>query len=209
MFTGIIETTGVIKSVRKSAGAYIRVQAERAFVDSLAIGASVSINGACQTVTEKTADAFLVYASDATLTATAFNRLTEGTTVNLERALPVNGRFDGHIVTGHIDGVARVVAIDRREGGTGYRFSLEREWARYIAKKGSVAVNGISLTVYDVSPAWFDVAVIPHTQTHTTLSALSVGDYVNIEADTVAKYVERLLRGEERKDLFTQFLAED
>lgn len=193
MFTGIIETTGTVISI-KPRGRDIEYKVSCGFSQELKHGDSVSINGACQTVISKTNNDFSFFTSKETLSVTTFKTLKKGDKVNLERALKINGRLDGHIVSGHIDGTAKIVSI--KKGDNSFLFSFEvsdKDLSKYIAKKGSIAIDGISLTVYDIRESVFNAAVIPLTIDMTTLNGKKTGDMVNIEVDIIAKYLERLI----------------
>ncbi|WP_135305321.1 riboflavin synthase [Haloarcula amylovorans] len=210
MFTGIVEATGEIREVVDDEdGRRIRIGAPFSDLES---GQSISVSGACLTV-EAFADGewFEVFLARETLDRTFFDRLTEGATVNLERAMPADGRFDGHIVQGHVDATAEIVGIEREGGGPAsdasgissserseydgdwtFSFSLPDAQRDYLVEKGSITVDGISLTVAARDDDRFDVAIVPTTYEETTLSAKSVGDPVHLEVDVVAKYVEQL-----------------
>ncbi len=194
MFTGIIEATGEIVGVEDTAeGRRIRVAAP--FSEELEHGQSVAISGACLTVEAFDADRFELFLSEETLERTYLDSAAVGDPVNLERALPADGRFDGHFVQGHVDGVAEVTEIERVGDDWIFGFSLPAELRPYVVEKGSIAVDGISLTVADLRDEEFTVAIIPATYELTTLSGKSVGDPVHLEVDVVAKYVESLTEG--------------
>lgn len=193
MFTGLIEELGrVVRIERRGASARLTLSAPFP-PEEIALGDSVAVNGVCLTVTEKWGGGFSFDVSPETLERTAFRRLRPGSPVNLERALRLSDRLGGHIVSGHVDCVAEI--SERREvsGNIVFSFRIPREFARYVVEKGSVAVDGISLTVNRVSDDGFSVNVIPHTAARTTLQAIQAGDEVNIETDILGKYVERLL----------------
>lgn len=194
MFTGLIEETGTIKSINKtSQGAVLTVECKK-ILDDLKIGDSVAINGACQTVVDLGSDYFAVEAALETLRLTNFNDLKSNSRVNLERAMLVGSRFGGHIVSGHIDGVGEF--LNRKNEGMAdiYSFKVPENISKYIVNKGSICVNGISLTVCSLSEGAFGVSVIPHTAKETTLEELKYGDKVNIECDIIAKYVEKFVK---------------
>lgn len=194
MFTGIIEEKGTIRAAsRRGDVLLVRVSASKV-LEGLGLGGSISVNGCCLTAVEVDSAGFTCELTEETLRRTAFEgRLTPGACVNLERPLRADGRFGGHIVQGHVDGVGRIV--DMRRLGDSAELSVDppQDLARYLAPKGSVAVDGISLTVAGIAPAGFTVALIPYTLEATTLGQARAGDLVNIEADAIAKYVERLL----------------
>jgi riboflavin synthase len=195
MFTGIVEGTGTVAELAAAGdggGARLRVDAPWLAGD-LRLGESVAVNGCCLTVAEATAGGFAADLVAETLRRTALGGLAAGARVNLERPLPLGGRLGGHLVQGHVDGVARV--LDRTPVGDGeeVRVELPPDLARYVVEKGSIAVDGVSLTVAGVGPGWFAVALVPHTLAVTTLGGRSRGDLVQLEVDVVAKYVERLV----------------
>jgi riboflavin synthase len=192
MFTGLIEDTGRVTAFDRS-GQAGRLQIESSLpMDEIAIGDSVAVNGACLTVTTKRNRLLTFDVSPESLTATTLGRLRSGSIVNLERALRLGDRMGGHIVTGHIDCIGRLARMSESSGSRVLDFSLPAENARYLVAKGSVAINGISLTVNTVTQTGFSVNIIPLTQTATTLTAFNIGDEVNIETDILGKYVERL-----------------
>jgi riboflavin synthase len=197
MFTGLIEDVGRVLGLdRAGAGARLRV-ASVLPQDEIALGDSVAINGVCLTVVEKSSGCLAFDVSPETLERTLFKTLRPGMFVNLERALRFGDRLGGHLVSGHVDCIA--VIRERREVSGNYQFSfqLPPRYARYLIEKGSVAIDGISLTVNAVSDDGFTINVIPHTADHTTLRFRGPGDEVNIETDLIGKYVERLLSGKD------------
>ncbi|CAO3444379.1 riboflavin synthase alpha chain [Azospirillum brasilense] len=191
MFTGIITDVGRVRAVERQGDTRFTVETVFA-METVPIGASIANNGVCLTVVEKGPGWFAVQASAETLSKTTLGGWAEGTRVNLERALKVGDELGGHIVSGHVDGVATVVDI--RADGESKRFTFEApaSLAKYIASKGSVALDGVSLTVNEVDGARFGVNIIPHTQDATTFGALKAGDRVNLEIDMLARYVARL-----------------
>ena len=204
MFTGIITDVGNLRSMEMR-GDTRMVIATAYPVENVEIGASIACSGVCLTVVDKGRDAdgqawFAVDASAETLNCTNLGRLKPGQRINLERALRIGDELGGHIVSGHVDGLARITAIRQEGGSIRYSFAPPRELARYIAPKGSVALDGVSLTVNEVTSqdgaATFGVNVIPHTQQMTTFGNLTVGDLVNMEVDVVARYVDRLNQAE-------------
>ena len=194
MFTGIVEATGEILSRETTAGG-LRLRVSAPFAAELEHGQSVSVSGACLTVEEYTDEWFSLFLSEETVERTYLGELDAGAVVNLERALPADGRFDGHFVQGHVDGVGEVTGIEQVDDDWVFGFSLPAELAPYVVEKGSVGVDGVSLTVAELREAAFTVAVIPATYDLTTLSEKSVGDPVHLEVDVVAKYVESLTEG--------------
>lgn len=193
MFTGIIETTGEILDVRDEAGGR-RIHVETN-LDGLSHGASIAVDGTCLTVETVGNDGIELFCSTETLERTALSGTETGDSVNLERALPADGRFDGHFVQGHVDATAEVVDVEQVGDDWEFTVSLPEAVARYVVKKGSIAVDGISLTVADLRDDTFSVAVIPATYEMTTMSEMEPDDSVNIEVDVIAKYAERLLDG--------------
>ena len=205
MFTGIIEETGRVKTVTNNK---ITIFA-KTVLSKTKTGDSISVNGVCLTVNLIGNDFFEADVSPETLRVTAFNELKTGSLVNLERAVQVGSRLGGHIVSGHIDGIGRVKYI--KHDGQFFNLTLEvsSELARYIVQKGSITVNGISLTVADIDGRNVTIAVIPHTFENTNLKTLKVGDFVNIETDILAKYVEKFLSTDNNKSgISMEFLAE-
>lgn len=193
MFTGIVETVGSVVSLERR-GELARIEVEApAILDGVKVGDSVAVNGACLTVTRVDAPRLAFDAVRETLEKTALGRLEAGSRVNLERALRADGRLDGHIVQGHVDATGAVRALERQ--GTDVRFAVEtgRDFAAELVPKGSVAIDGVSLTVVDVVEDGFDVVLIPHTLAETTLGERRPGDPVNLEADVLGKYVKRYL----------------
>ena len=191
MFTGIITDVGRVRAVKRQGDT--RFTVETAFdMETVPIGASIANNGVCLTVVEKGPGWFAVQASAETLSKTTLGGWDEGTRVNLERALKVGDELGGHIVSGHVDGVASVVDVRPDGESKRYTFEAPANLAKYVASKGSVALDGVSLTVNEVDGARFGVNIIPHTQDATTFGALKAGDRVNLEIDMLARYVARL-----------------
>jgi riboflavin synthase len=192
MFTGIVEELGVVREVGP---ARLAVSCRTVTGDS-AIGASVAVNGTCLTVVERSEAHLAFDLSEETLRRTGLSRLAEGDPVNLERPLSLSSRLGGHLVQGHVDGVGEVVRIEA-DGDRGARLTVRSpaEVRRYLIEKGSVCVDGVSLTVAELDGDAFSVALIPHTLNMTTLGSARPGDPVNLEVDVIAKYVESLLEG--------------
>ncbi len=195
MFTGLIEEVGHVRRVDKVRTGLQRLEVEaRVVTDGLQLGDSVNINGACQTVVQVGTDRFSVESVSETLQRTTLGSLRVGDPVNLERALRASDRLGGHMVLGHVDGVGHLRRLDEGSGQWTLAVEPPTELRRYVAEKGSIAIDGISLTVAQVlADEVFTVAIIPHTFNHTHLSHAAVGDPVNLEVDVVARYVERLL----------------
>ena len=196
MFTGIVEDTGVVKSVeKKDRESTLTISAGHMDLSGAVLGDSIAVNGACLTITTLDGGEFTVDASHETLSRTTLGALAPGARVNLERALRAGGRLGGHIVNGHVDGIGRVVSKTKSGGSYIFRFSLPEELARYVVEKGSVAVDGVSLTVNSSEGNEFTVNIIPFTLAETTFGGLEPGSPVNIECDIIAKYVEKLASG--------------
>ncbi len=189
MFTGLIEEVG---AVARRSGADVAIIA-KVVLDDLKPGDSIAINGACLTVAAIHGDTFVVQTSPESLERTTLGRLRPGDAVNLERAMPAGGRFGGHFVLGHVDGVGRVAGIERQGEFSLWRFQAPPDVARYIVPKGSIAVDGISLTVLEPAGDTFGVAVIPTTIAQTALASKRTGDYVNLEADVIGKHIYHYL----------------
>jgi riboflavin synthase len=189
MFTGIVEEVGIVRALN---GARLEVDCRGAAMDS-EVGASVAVGGVCITVIERTGDRLAFDLSLETLSRTTLGELSPGDGVNLERPLRLSDRLGGHLVQGHVDGIGRVESLVPEEGGATLTVRYPEDLARYLVEKGSVTVDGVSLTITSVAGGRFSVALIPHTLAATTLGALATGDGVNLEADVVAKYVGRML----------------
>ena len=191
MFTGIVEEIGRVQSV-SSGGLVIRVSRELA---DLRVSDSISVNGACLTVTSRDEDSFSVDVVPETLRRTNLGALRAGDPVDLERSLAVDGRFGGHVVQGHVDATGAIESVAREGEALLLRFRAPPSIMRYVVEKGFIAVDGVSLTVVDCDDRSFSVTVIPFTRDNTILGSKAAGDAVNLEADIMAKYVERLLPG--------------
>jgi riboflavin synthase len=195
MFTGIVEELGIVDALD---GARLRVRTSVVREDA-AVGASVAVNGVCLTVVERVGASLAFDLSEETLRRTALGRLRAGDGVNLERPATLATRLGGHLVQGHVDAVGSVMSIEpAADGGAWLRISVPAELGRYLVEKGSVTVDGVSLTVAELEDDAFAVALIPHTLSVTTLGSAHAGDSVNLEVDVIAKYVERLLEGARR-----------
>lgn len=197
MFTGIIEEIGCVKNIHHLAKSVELVIESHLIFDDLKIGDSVSTNGVCLTVTRIQNNTFSCDVMNETLQRSSLGALTTNSHVNLERAMPANGRFGGHIVSGHIDGTGKIISIQKDDIATWYKISASKEILRYIVEKGSIAIDGISLTVASVSADCFSVSIIPHTASETILSEKHTGSVVNLENDIIGKYVEALLPNQE------------
>ncbi|MGH3475022.1 MAG: riboflavin synthase [Aeromicrobium sp.] len=193
MFTGIVEEKGTVSALERL-GDSVRLTIRGPVVTSdAAHGDSISVGGCCLTVAGLDGDAFTADVMAESLDRTSLGDLVEGAEVNLERALAAGARMGGHIVQGHVDGTARLLDRTTSDNWDLLRFSLPRDLARYLVEKGSITVDGVSLTVVEARDDWFSVSLIPTTLTDTTLGSLEAGDRVNLEVDVLAKYVERLL----------------
>ncbi len=195
MFTGIIEEIGTIRNIEiRGPSVRITISSSRVLEDS-SVGDSISVNGICLTVTSMNSGSFTADIMNETIKRTAFHSMRVGTKVNLERAMKVDGRFGGHMVSGHIDGTATIQSIEHQGNATWYSLKPPSDLLRYIVEKGSVALDGTSLTVAYVDRDKFKVSIIPHTSEATVLSEKRPGQKVNIEVDIVGKYIEKLIEG--------------
>lgn len=193
MFTGIIEEVGSVASIRKGAhSCVLTVNASRVLED-VRLGDSIATNGVCLTVTSFTSHSFSADVMHETLNRSSLGSLHIGSPVNLERAMLAGGRFGGHIVSGHIDGVGTISSIKEDDNAVWYTVEAPSNILRYIIEKGSITLDGISLTVAKVTNSNFSVSIIPHTRAQTNLASKKVGDVLNLENDLVGKYVERLM----------------
>jgi len=195
MFTGIVTALGTIRAIRPIGGGKdmrLMIAAPWPDTGSIPIGASIACSGCCLTAVEVNADSFAGDASAETLACTTLGTWTIGSQVNLERSLRIGDELGGHMVSGHVDGVGEAVSATAENGSTRWRFRVPKPLARFIAVKGSVAVNGVSLTVNEVRDDMFGVNVIPHTASVTAFGTMQPGDKVNIEIDMLARYVARL-----------------
>ncbi len=194
MFTGIIEEVGTVSRVQHSGNAsFIEIQAKKVLED-VRLGDSIAVNGVCLTVTHFGGGVFRADVMNETLSRSSLGSLTNGSPVNLERAMAANGHFGGHIVSGHIDGTGIITDIKNDGIAVWYTVSAAPELLRYIVEKGSIAIDGISLTVAKVTDTSFSVSIIPHTAAQTILSTKKTGDTVNLENDIIAKYAEKLMK---------------
>ena len=213
MFTGIVEELGTIRSIRRGAASAVLSIGAEAVLSDLRIGDSVAVNGVCLTATGVDGSGFTADVMHETLRRSSLGALGPGSRVNLERAIAADGRFGGHIVSGHIDGTGTITARRQDDNAVWYTVSASPALLRYIVEKGSVAIDGISLTVASVEADRFSVSVIPHTAAVTLLGAKGPGDVVNLETDIIGKYVERLLRPADtpaaRSGISLEFLAEN
>src|SRR6266700_3722452 len=193
MFTGLIEEVGTVMSIReREHSKQLQIVAPR-IAKKIRPGDSVAVNGCCLTLTAHRGDQLTFNLLEETLERTNLKMLRRGNGVNLERALRADGRLGGHFVQGHVDCTSRVISFEQRGGDHCLEIELPAEFTRYVARKGSIAINGISFTVAEVLPKSFVVWIIPHTKRHTNLERAKAGDLLNLEFDVLAKYVERML----------------
>ena len=213
MFTGIVEELGTIRAIRRGGSSAVLSIGAGTILDDLKVGDSVAVNGVCLTATQVDGGGFTADVMHETLDRSSLARLAPGDMVNLERAMAAGGRFGGHIVSGHIDATGTITDRRRDDNAVWYTVSAPAALLRYVVEKGSIAIDGISLTVAAVEADRFSVSVIPHTAAVTVLGGKRPGDPVNLEADLIGKYVEKLLRPVQapparRSALSLEFLAE-
>lgn len=212
MFTGIIEEVGEVLQLHKGKdSAQLTIKAHKVLED-VAIGDSIAVNGVCLTVTSFQAQSFTADVMHETLDRSTLAHLKKGSRVNLERAMLAGGRFGGHIVAGHVDGIGTIVDIQKDDVAVWYTIQAKEEIMRYIIEKGSIAIDGISLTVARVDENSFAISAIPHTIQHTTLWERKKGDSVNLENDMVGKYIEKLIKptqmSESKSKITREFLMQ-
>ena len=194
MFTGIIQAKGSIQEVHSSDdGVILKINSNALDLSDSKIGDSIAVNGVCLTVTQMSNEWFTADVSNETINCTTFSDLSQGESVNLEKSLRLNQGIDGHLVSGHVDGVGKVQSINKDGDSTRIKILVEIDLIKYIAKKGSICINGVSLTVNSVEGNIFDVNIVPHTFSVTTLGDLSIESNVNLEIDLIARYVENLI----------------
>ncbi len=195
MFTGIVTDLGTVRAVEKSPDGDTRLEIATSYdTQTIDLGASICCSGACMTVVENGPDWFAVVASDETLSKTSIGKWHKGTVINLERALKMGDELGGHIVSGHVDGVISISELTPEGDSLRFTFEVPQDLKCFIASKGSVTLDGVSLTVNEVEDNRFGVNIIPHTQQTTTFGHKAVGDNVNLEIDMLARYVQRLLK---------------
>lgn len=213
MFTGIVEEIGKIKAIKKGKNSARLVINAKKVLEDVKLGDSIAVNGVCLTVTEFSNSEFGVDVMHESLRKSSLSTLKNDSSVNLERAMLLNGRFGGHIVSGHIDGTGKIINIKNDDNAIWYTISAKDKIMKYIIEKGSITIDGISLTVANLSESDFSVSIIPHTQEETILKTKKIGDIVNLENDCIAKYVEKLLnfkeKSEVKKDITMDFLLEN
>lgn len=209
MFTGIIQAVGAIQAIEPKGGdVRMRINTGELDLSDVAIGDSIATNGVCLTAIELPGDGYVADVSAETLARTTLGRLKVGTAVNLEKALTPSTRLGGHIVSGHVDAVGEVISLTPAGRSIKFVIRAPKELAKYIAHKGSVCIEGISLTVNEVRGAEFDLNIVPHTLQETTMQHLHAGSPVNLEVDIIARYLERLLLGERAADANTSGISE-
>lgn len=214
MFTGIIEEIGVIEDLRQSGETMVIKLKANKVTEDVQLGDSIAVNGVCLTVTSFTDSHFTVDVMPETIRATSLRGLGRGDRVNLERAMSAGGRFGGHFVSGHVDGVGTIKSKTPEQNAVYYKISVSPELGHYMIEKGSVAVDGTSLTVFAADEESFTISIIPHTLEETIIGSKEVGDTVNIECDMVGKYIEQFLmkrfdRKPQENELSAQFLEEN
>ncbi|UJX26259.1 riboflavin synthase [Pseudoalteromonas sp. CF6-2] len=212
MFTGIIEATGkIVELTQKQGDLAIRIQSNNLDMKDVKLGDSIATNGVCLTVVAKYSDGFSADLSNETISLTGFAHYKKGQTVNLEKAMQPLSRLGGHLVSGHVDGIATVESISPNARATEYWLSTNSDLMKYIPYKGSVCIDGISLTVNEVEQNRFKLTIVPHTAEQTTIAEFQVGTQVNLEVDQIARYLERLIKGAEqpsRSDISMSLLAQ-
>jgi len=192
MFTGIVETMGQVVALQPE-GTNVTLQLRSSLASELKVDQSLSHNGVCLTVTTIQEDTYYVTAVEETLRKTNLGKLAVSDQVNLERCMPANGRFDGHIVQGHVDQTGTCTHVEERDGSWLYDFNFDPTPGNLVVEKGSICINGVSLTVFNARPDSFRVTIIPYTYEHTNFHALKAGDTVNLEFDILGKYIQRIL----------------
>ncbi len=209
MFTGIIEEVGIVRSITKgSLSAILNISCEKVLEDTR-VGDSIAVNGVCLTVTSLEESSFTADVMAETLRRSSLGELVKGSKVNLERAMQLNGRFGGHIVSGHIDGTGTILSTKKEGNATWVEVGTSPEILRFIIQKGSITIDGISLTVAKLTDKSFSVSIIPHTGSETTLLTKKIGSVVNLENDIVGKYVERFTSAPTKKEVSYETLLEN
>ncbi|PEI91960.1 riboflavin synthase [Bacillus pseudomycoides] len=193
MFTGIVEELGTVSNIRQSGEAMKLTIAANTILSDVKLGDSIAVNGICLTVTSFTASSFTVEAMPETVRATSLRMLGTSSKVNLERAMAANGRFGGHFVTGHIDGIGTILNKKQHYNAIYYKIGIPDDLLRYCLQKGSIAVDGTSLTIFDIDESSITISLIPHTVSESIIGKKAAGDIVNIECDMIGKYIERFI----------------
>ena len=210
MFTGIVEEIGSISGIKQGKNSEILTIKAKKVLEDTKIGDSIAVNGICLTVTALSSDSFTADVMHETINRSSLSKLKYGSKVNLERAMPVNGRFGGHIVSGHVDGTGTIINIKPDDNAIWYKIQANQQILKYIVETGSITIDGISLTVAKVSETDFSISAIPHTVEQTILKEKRQGDIVNLETDILAKYIEKLLNHTQNKEskITKEFLLE-
>ncbi|MBP3718673.1 MAG: riboflavin synthase [Eubacterium sp.] len=209
MFTGIIEEVGIVRSITKgSLSAILDISCSKVLEDTK-VGDSIAVNGVCLTVTSLEETSFTADVMAETLRRSSLGELSKGSKVNLERAMQLNGRFGGHIVSGHIDGTGTIISTKKEGNATWVEVGTSPEILRFIIQKGSITIDGISLTVAKLTDKSFSVSIIPHTGSETTLLTKKIGSIINLENDIVGKYVERFTSAPTKKEVSYETLLEN
>ncbi|RKQ31417.1 riboflavin synthase [Oceanobacillus halophilus] len=210
MFTGIIEELGTIENIKNVSEQAVEMSiASKRVIEDVHIGDSIAVNGICLTVTNFTSDSFQVDAMPETIKATSLKNLKRGSKVNLERAMAANGRFGGHFVSGHIDGTGEIIKKHKEQNAIYYDIEIPNDLSQFLMHKGSITVDGTSLTLFGVRDNVLTISLIPHTVSETILGGKGEGDIVNIECDMLAKYVHNMLQSEyaqEKSNINQEFL---
>ncbi|WP_110926152.1 riboflavin synthase [Bacillus massiliglaciei] len=210
MFTGIIEEIGIVKAVKKGQNSLVLDIGSEKITEDVHLGDSIAVNGVCLTVTSFSKRSFTADVMPETVKASSISRLKPGSSVNLERAMSAQGRFGGHFVSGHIDGTGTIIKTERSANAVYYHIQLDKGLGRYCIPKGSIAVDGTSLTIFGIEGDRLMVSLIPLTHQDTVLGQKQAGDIVNIEADMIGKYiVHQLETGNGKKEMTAGFLAEN
>lgn len=212
MFTGIIEEIGTITSVQSSKDAIVFTIGAKKIADDMSLGDSIAVNGVCLTVTAFNESSFSVDVMPETVKSTSLNQLKQGSKVNLERAMSANGRFGGHFVSGHVDGVAKIVKKQRISNAVYYELQVSENLTDTLIHKGSITIDGISLTIFGLEKEKVVISIIPHTLMETILGSKDVGDMVNIECDMIGKYIKKFINQQvnpKNSSLSKSFLEEN
>jgi riboflavin synthase len=212
MFTGIVEEIGTITSVQGSKDAIVFTIAAQKIMGDMSLGDSISVNGVCLTVTDFSPASFSVDVMPETVKGTSLNQLKQGSKVNLERAMAANGRFGGHFVSGHVDGIAKISKKQRVSNAVYYELQVAEELTDTLIHKGSITIDGISLTIFGLEKDKVVISIIPHTLTESILGTKAVGDIVNIECDMIGKYIKKFINQQvnpKNSSLSKSFLADN
>ncbi|WP_028399561.1 riboflavin synthase [Ectobacillus panaciterrae] len=209
MFTGIIEEIGTIERMNQTAMAIEITIAAKHILSDIHLGDSIAVNGVCLTVTSFTSASFTVDVMPETVKATSLQSLKKGSSVNLERAMSAEGRFGGHFVSGHVDGTGKIIEKKRMENAVYYRISLASHLLHYCILKGSITVDGTSLTIFGIDDASVTISLIPHTMDYSVVGQKGIGDLVNIECDMIGKYIEKFIKRPAKSSITENFLQEN